>query len=177
MTRHAIRVHLCAAPALAIALLSGCAAAAPRSPSAAVTHAPEISPATTPDLDRASLRPHIIDAGGLRSVLATPTPSIEQRAKRSAIERRRRSPAVDFCARIQTRLDGNRAFVEGMVDNGSRSVVRNVRVCIKGECGYTTPSTLQPGAQATFRVPAKLERYVSGPDYRITWEVMPGRDE
>ena len=56
-------------------------------------------------------------------------------------------------------------------------ILRNVRVCIKGECGYTTPSTLQPGAQATFRVPAKLERYVSGPDYRITWEVMPGRDE
>ena len=169
MTRHAIKLHLYAAPALAIALLSGCAATAPRSPSAAVPHAPEISPT--------SLRPHIIDAGRLRSVLATPTPSIEQRAKRSAIERRRRSPAVDFCARIVTRLDGNRAFVEGMVDNGSRFVVRNVRVCIKGECGYTTPSTLQPGAQATFRVPAKLERYVSGPDYRITWEVMPGRNE
>jgi hypothetical protein len=157
----AVKILLYAAPALAIALLSGCAAAAPRSPSPAVP-------------DRASLRPHIIDAGGLTSV---PTPSIEQHAKRSAIEGRRRSPAVDFCARIQTRLDGNRAFVEGMVDNGSRFVVRNVRVCIKGECGYTTPSTLRPGAQATFRVPAKLERYVSGPDYRITWEVMPGRDE
>ena len=23
----------------------------------------------------------------------------------------------------------------------------------------------------------ELERYVSGPDYRITWEVMPGKDE
>ena len=158
MTRHAIRCFY-AAPALAIALLSGYAAAAPRSPSVAVPDAPE-------------LRPYIIDAGGLRSVLA-----IEQRAKHGAIERRQSSPAVDFCARIQTRLDGNRAVVEGMVANGSRSVVRNVRVCIKGECGYTTPSTLRPGAQATFRVPAKLERYVSGPDYRITWEVMPGRDE
>ena len=157
MTRHAIR-GLYAVPALAIALLSGCAAAAPRSPSAAVPDAP--------------LRPHIIDAGGLRSVLA-----IEQRAKHGAIERRQSSPAVDFCARIETRLHGNRAFVEGMVANGSRFVVRNVRVCIKGECGYTTPSTLRPGAQATFRVPAKLERYVSGPDYRITWDVMPGRDE
>jgi hypothetical protein len=171
MTRHAIR-GLYAAPALAIALLSGCAAAAPRSPSAAVPDAPEISPTTTPDLDRASLRPNIIDAGGLRSVLA-----IEQRAKHGAIERRQSSPAVDFCARIETRLHGNRAFVEGMVANGSRFVVRNVRVCIKGECDYTTPSTLRPGAQATFRVPAKLERYVSGPDYRITWDVMPGRDE
>ena len=171
MTRHAIRCFY-AVPALAIALLSACAAAAPRSPSAAVPDAPEISPTTTPDLDRASLRPYIIDAGGLRSVLA-----IEQRAKHGAIEGRQSSPSVDFCSRIQTRLDGHRAIVEGMVANGSRSVVRNVRVCIKGECGYTTPSTLRPGAQATFRVPAKLERYVSGPDYRITWEVMPGRDE
>ena len=173
----AIKIHLYAAPALAIALLSGCAATAPRSPSAAVPEAPEISPTTTPDLDRASLRPRIIDAGGLRSVLATATPPIEQRAKRGTIERRQSSPAVDFCARIVTRLHGNRAFVEGMVANGSRFVVRNVRVCIKGECDYTTPSTLRPGAEATFRVPAKLERYVSGPDYRITWDVMPGRDE
>jgi hypothetical protein len=61
-----------------------------------------------------------------------------------------------------------------MVANGAPFAVYNVRVCIKGECGYTTPSTLRPGAQARFRVPARLEHYVSGPDYRITWDVMAG---
>ena len=110
-------------------------------------------------------------------VLAAPRPSVEDGAKRSAIERRGRPPAVDFCARILTRLHGDRAFVEGSVANGARFTVHNVRVCIKGECDYATPSTLRPGSQATFRVPAKLERYMSGPDYRITWEVMPGGGE
>src|ERR1051326_3779391 len=113
MTRHAIRCFY-AAPALAIALLSRSAPAAPRSPSVAVPDAPE-------------LRPYIIDAGGLRSVLA-----IEQRAKHGAIERRQGYPAVDFCARIQTRLDGNRAVVEGLVAHGSRAVVRNLRGWLKG---------------------------------------------
>jgi hypothetical protein len=103
--------------------------------------------------------------------------SVEAGAKHSAIERRWRPPAVDFCTRIQTRLHGDRAFVEGRVANGAPFAVHKVRVCIKGECDYTTPSTLQPGSQATFRVPAKLERYMSGPDYRITWEVMPGGRE
>ena len=95
--------------------------------------------------------------------------------KRSHHRKPVEAPAVDFCARIQTLLEGDRAYVEGAVANGAPFPVYNVRVCIKGECDYATPSTLQPGSQATFRVPAKLERYVSGPDYRITWEVRVGR--
>jgi len=100
-----------------------------------------------------------------------PSASARRAAKRSGIERHYRPPAVDLQT-MRTRLDGDRAYVEGTVANGAPFAVYNVWVCIKGNCDYATPPTLQPGSQATFRVPARLEHYVAGPDYRITWDVM-----
>jgi hypothetical protein len=49
----------------AVAMLAAsCTAVAPLSRSPETPDAPEISPTTTPDLDRASLPPHFVEAGG-----------------------------------------------------------------------------------------------------------------
>jgi hypothetical protein len=95
-------------------------------------------------------------------------------AREGDFRERRGDPAVDLQT-MEMILEGDRVFVQGTVANSASYTVHNVRVCIKGMCGYAVPSTVQPGKRARFRVPARLERYESGPDYRITWDFMSRR--
>jgi hypothetical protein len=80
-------------------------------------------------------------------------------------------PAV-VLRNMSKRLHGNGRFVEGSVANGASFPVYNVRVCVDDFCDYTSPSTLQPGATATFSIPANPNSFEESRGLRITWDVV-----
>jgi hypothetical protein len=73
---------------------------------------------------------------------------------------------------MSERMHGNGRFVEGSVANGASFPVHNVRVCRDDFCNYTSPSTLQPGAMATFSIPADRSSSEESRSLRIMWDVV-----
>ena len=82
-----------------------------------------------------------------------------------------RPPAV-VLQNMSKQLRDNRYFVDGSVANEASFAVYNVQVCIDDVCDYTSPSTLQPHATATFSIPANPNRLEKSGGLRITWDVV-----
>jgi hypothetical protein len=114
--------------------------------------------------------------------LPTPTPAPSagehgkpevEAARLREIEERRKAPAV-VLQNMYNRLYSNGRFVEGTVANSASFPVYGVRICVEGHCDYTSPSTLQPGAQGTFQFPARRNySFDEGSTWQITWDVLP----
>src|SRR5262249_60648826 len=91
--------------------------------------------------------------------------------KSAELDRRRRMKAVEFL-RVSSRNDAKDGrFLEGTLANRADFPVYSVQVCVGGTCRPVVPSTLQPGAQATFSVPVRSDELSGKPN--VTWKVDP----
>jgi len=91
--------------------------------------------------------------------------------KGAELERQKPTKAVNF-VRAYDRNDEKRGHVlEGTVINSASFSVYNVQVCVEENCRSTLPSTLEPGAQATFSVPLGPDQF-SG-SARVAWRLEP----
>jgi hypothetical protein len=115
---------------------------------------------------------------------ATPTPAAAasapdkaeaETAKQKEIEARRAVRAIAI-QNMVNKVYRDGPMVEGTVANGAPFPVYGVRICLnQGQaCQYTAPSTIYPGATATFSFAAPNREI---PDYQITWDVVPGGTE
>jgi hypothetical protein len=93
----------------------------------------------------------------------------EQQA--AEMDRRRRIPAIAMRSIANMHYENGR-FLQGTVANAADFPVYDVRICVDSgnTCRTMVPSTLHPGAQATFSFPTNL---IGVPDYIVTWDVVP----
>ena len=119
-------------------------------------------------------------AGGF---LPTPTPAPDpgivnkaeaEAAEKKAIEARRAVRAIAV-QNMVNKVYRDGPMVEGTVANGAPFPVYSVRICFNhGQaCQFTAPSTVYPGATATFSFVAPNREI---PDYTITWDVVPATE-
>jgi hypothetical protein len=113
----------------------------------------------------------------------TPTPVPDtstldaEESKRKDIETKRQaSVGLVAVQEMVTQRYRNGLFFEGKVANGAAFAVYNVQICIERgtRCQPTAPSTLQPGATGTFQF--EVLKW-GGPDWKITWDVVPGESQ
>src|SRR5882724_11837970 len=116
-----------------------------------------------------------VEVDTLRAPRAPKSDRNSSEAKQKEIARRRASTAVTI-QNMVIKPAPNGQFFEGTLANGAAFPVYEVRVCIDDgqRCQSVTPSTLFPGAQGTFSF--EVARFRT-PEWRITWDVVPGEGE